>query len=296
LLSSLLKDKAEILFSTAPEAGIRLAQQQLPDLILLDVEMPGLNGYEVCSRLKALPATREIPVLFVSGHTAPGHEVTALEAGAADVISKPLLAAVVRARVQTQLSLAEKTWQLNLLARQDGLTGIANRRACEEKLAEEFWRHQRHAMPLTVVMVDIDHFKAYNDHYGHAQGDACLRQVAQLLSGDARRAGELACRYGGEEFVIVLPHVDAAAARRYGEHLCGHVRRAGISHACSPQAAHVTVSLGVSTLVPEAGDNREALLAQAERALHLAKTGGRDRSEFLSGDKPVSTATGSVHP
>jgi PleD family two-component response regulator len=177
-LSALLSDKAEILFATSPEKGIYIANKIRPDLILLDVEMPLMDGFEVCRRLKSDPITCDSVVIFVTGHSNSEHEVAALHAGAIDFLSKPLVPAVVRARVQTHLSLIEKTKLLTRLAKYDGLTGIYNRRYFDTQLSEELRRHQRQSISLGLAIVDIDHFKDYNDGYGHLRGDRWWRATA----------------------------------------------------------------------------------------------------------------------
>lgn len=279
-LAALLSDKAEILFATTPEQGMHLASKARPELILLDVEMPRMDGFEVCRRLKADPATADLAIIFVTGHSNSEHEVAALEAGAADFLAKPLAPTVVRARVQTQLSLIEKTTLLTRLAKVDGLTGIYNRRYFDDRLEEELRRHRRLATALAVAMVDIDFFKAYNDGYGHPKGDDCLREVAQLINSSTKRPGEVVARYGGEEFAVILPSIEDSSSRSYGEWLCAKIRARELPHAYSHIAGILTVSVGVGSLVPEANDKAVDIVRLADQALYRAKSGGRNRSEF----------------
>jgi diguanylate cyclase (GGDEF)-like protein len=279
-LAALLNDAAEIRFATTPEQGIMLAAKTHPDLLLLDVEMPRLNGFEVCRQLKADPITADIAIIFVTGHANSEHEVAALEAGAADFIGKPLMPAVVRARVKTQLSLIEKTKLLTKLAKIDGLTGIYNRRYFDTQLEQELRRHQRLSTSLGVAIVDIDYFKAYNDGYGHVKGDECLREVAQIINASTRRPGEIVARYGGEEFTIILPAIEESSARQYGDWICEHVRARQLEHAFSQIAPIVTVSVGVTCFVPRQGDVSSEIVSLADQALYLAKEHGRNRGEF----------------
>ncbi|MBT8765992.1 diguanylate cyclase domain-containing protein [Metapseudomonas boanensis] len=278
LLSSMLKDQGKILFATNGETGIRLAQMQQPTLILLDVEMAGMNGYEVCAALKTDPTTQDCAVIIVTANTGMEHEIAALEAGAVDFITKPFNPPVVRARVQTHLRLQQHTAMMRQLANRDGLTGLYNRRYLDEVLSLEFERHRRQQLPLALAIIDVDHFKAYNDHYGHPQGDVCLQSVATAISTVARRPGERVARYGGEEFAVILPHTDAAGAERYGRWLCQLVRDLQIPHQSSATAPTVTISVGLAAVVPPVEGSAQQLIAAADQALYLAKTAGRNRA------------------
>lgn len=278
LLSGILKDQCQILFATSGERGIELAQVHQPALILLDVEMAGLNGYQVCSALTNDPATKDCAVIIMTAHTGMDSEIKALEAGAVDFITKPFNPPVVRARVQTHLRLQHHTAMMRQLANRDGLTGLYNRRCFDETLTQEFERHRRQNLPLALALLDIDHFKSYNDHYGHPQGDVCLQRVATAIETSARRPGELVARYGGEEFVIILPHSDAHDARKFAERLCEVVRNLQLAHRTSETADVVTISVGVASLVPSVESTSLQLIALADQALYQAKAAGRNRA------------------
>lgn len=278
LLSSMLKDQGQILFATNGEMGIQLAQLQQPALILLDVEMTGMNGYEVCSALRTDPATKDCAIIIVTAHTGMESEIKALEAGAVDFISKPFNPPVVRARVQTHLRLQQHTAIMRQLANRDGLTGLFNRRYLDEVLSREFERHRRQQMPLTLALIDVDHFKAYNDHYGHPQGDVCLQRVATAIGTVARRPGEVVARYGGEEFAVVLPHTDVPGAAKYGDWLCDLVGDLAIAHDFSATAPRVTISVGLVSIVPSVHGSVQQLLTAADQALYRAKSDGRNRA------------------
>ena len=282
LLSSMLKDQGQILFATNGESGLRLAQQQQPALILLDVEMTGMNGYEVCAALRNDPATKDCAVIIVTANAGMECEVRALEAGAVDFITKPFNPPVVRARVQTHLRLQQHTAMMRQLANRDGLTGLYNRRYLDEVLSLEFERHRRQQLPLALVLIDVDHFKAYNDHYGHPEGDACLQRVATAISAIVRRPGELVARYGGEEFAIVLPHTDAEAAARFGRVLCQCVADLKITHEYSATAPMVTISVGLVSVVPPVQGSMQQLIAAADQALYQAKSEGRNRASVAA--------------
>lgn len=278
LLSGLILDKGDVLFATSGEAGLNLARQRRPDLILLDVEMPDLSGYEVCRRLKDDPDTRDIAVMIVTSHHSSAHEVQALESGAIDFLTKPLAPAVVRARVQTQLTLKSQADALHRQAMLDGLTGLYNRAYFHEHLELEWRRHQRQQVPLGFALLDVDHFKAFNDQYGHVAGDACLRRVAEALKASTRRPAEFVVRYGGEEFAIVMPNTPREEIGRFGEWICRQVQDLAIPHEGSSAAPVVTISAGLAVLVPTPDLTWSDLIERADRALYRAKQEGRNRA------------------
>ncbi|NPU90592.1 MAG: diguanylate cyclase [Gammaproteobacteria bacterium] len=278
LLSGLILDKGDVLFATSGEAGLNLARQRRPDLILLDVEMPDLSGYEVCRRLKDDPDTRDIAVMIVTSHHSSAHEVQALESGAIDFLTKPLAPAVVRARVQTQLTLKSQADALHRQAMLDGLTGLYNRAYFHEHLELEWRRHQRQQVPLGFALLDVDHFKAFNDQYGHVAGDACLRRVAEALKASTRRPAEFVVRYGGEEFAIVMPNTPREEIGRFGEWICRQVQDLAIPHEGSSAAPVVTISAGLAVLVPTPDRTWSDLIERADRALYRAKQEGRNRA------------------
>ncbi|HWU85143.1 MAG TPA: diguanylate cyclase, partial [Rhodocyclaceae bacterium] len=205
LLYAILGDDYDLAMATSGEDALRLCEAHQPDLILLDIQMPGLSGFEVCERLKERAVTHNIPIIFVTAQTTANEETRALRGGAVDFIAKPFNPDVVKARVRTHVQLKQQSDLLRTLAFVDPLTGLANRRRFEENLRAEWRRCQRHRMPLALIMIDVDHFKAYNDHYGHQIGDACLQLVAQTLARHFGRGYDLVARYGGEEFVCLLP-------------------------------------------------------------------------------------------
>ncbi|MEN3372146.1 diguanylate cyclase [Dechloromonas sp. ZS-1] len=186
-----------------------------------------------------------------------------------------LIAVVETLRDMTEQKLAQIA--LQRLAERDGLTGIANRRRFDDSLELEFLRAQREQRPLSLILADVDFFKRYNDHYGHQEGDACLKQVASALESASFRPTDLVARYGGEEFAILMPYTDEAGATAVAERVVEQVRRLGLAHAASEAASHVTVSLGVVTLLPEEQHSSADLLKAADQALYAAKHAGRDR-------------------
>ncbi|WP_298231844.1 diguanylate cyclase [uncultured Azohydromonas sp.] len=266
-----------LLMATQGEQALVLCRERQPDLVLLDMCMPGLGGIEVCARLKAEPATRDIPVIFITALQDEANETRALDAGAVDFIVKPFNPRVVRARVRTHLTLKAQADQLRRLALVDGLTGVYNRRHFDEQLVLEWRRAQREGSTLSLLIADIDHFKAFNDRFGHQAGDDCLRRVAQQLQAGLRRPGDLVARWGGEEFACILPRTEAAGARHLAHQLGAGVRALALAHPDSPPGV-VTLSLGVATARPQLMDDAAALFARADAQLYRAKSEGRARA------------------
>jgi diguanylate cyclase (GGDEF)-like protein len=272
----------QVFMATHGEQAIQQCRSKQPDLVLLDVMMPGLDGYEVCTRLKADDATRDIPVIFVTAHHDEEAETRGLDVGAVDFISKPINPRIVRARVRTHLTLKRQSDLLRQWVYIDGLTGVRNRRYFDERIVEEWARALRQDSTLSLALIDVDHFKLYNDHYGHGAGDECLRRVATALRSVLKRPADLLARYGGEEFVVLLPDTHAAGAALLGQQLADAVRNAGIAHARSAVAPVVTVSVGACTKhlgIPggSAAPNAADLLKAADEQLYAAKIGGRNQ-------------------
>ncbi|MDD5223220.1 MAG: diguanylate cyclase [bacterium] len=248
-----------------------------PDLILLDVMMPEMDGFEVCRRLKANPKLRRCPVIFVTALDEETNEELGFNLGAVDYIAKPFSIPVVRARVRTHIALKKQADLLEQLSHVDALTQIANRR-CFDKMFEQEWRREtRDRKSLSVLLIDIDHFKEYNDHYGHGAGDECLCRVASCLARSVARSGDLVARYGGEEFVVLLPDTDAKAAMGIAERMCSGIRALNIPHAYSSAAPCLTVSIGCATTDPAGADSPQRLTETADRMLYRSKAAGRNR-------------------
>jgi diguanylate cyclase (GGDEF)-like protein len=275
-LSLLLRDVATIVFAVTGQEGVQMAERHLPDLILLDVSLPDINGFDVCRQIKAGPDTALLPILFVTAGNNETAELQALQAGAVDFIAKPLQPAIVRARVQTHLALRKQTILLQALVQLDGLTGIFNRRHFDAQLLREVARHRRQDQSLALAMIDVDHFKLLNDTLGHQEGDDCLRKIAAALKAAARRPGETLARYGGEEFAIILPASGSAEAERYGLWIRERIGELQLPHPASASAAHVTVSVGLAHGVPAPGHDAAAFVACADQAMYAAKAAGRN--------------------
>ena len=291
VLGTILQEFGRLRFATSGQDALRMARQSVPDLILLDIEMPGMNGFEVCAAMKEMPLLMDVPIIFITSHEDDEHEVTGLALGAADFITKPPRAPQVVARVRMHLRMKQMADALRNAAYQDGLTQIANRRQFEETLQREWLRAQRAGSPTALLMIDIDAFKKYNDHYGHPAGDRCLQAVAQAIQQAVHRPADLAARYGGEEFAVLLPETDSCGARFLALHLLQAVAALLLPHAGSPVADHVTLSIGVSAFEEGTGapglpgldqPSVASLLAAADQALYAAKEGGRNQARYLS--------------
>jgi diguanylate cyclase (GGDEF)-like protein len=267
----------QVFMATQGEMALALCRDKQPDLVLLDVEMPGMDGYAVCAQMKAEEALRHIPVIFVTAHDDEIAETRGLDAGAVDFISKPFNPRVVRARVKTHITLKRQSDLLQQMAFVDGMTGLYNRRYFDRQLDAEYRRSQRNGSPLSLILIDVDDFKRYNDRYGHQAGDDCLRRVAQALKTALKRPAEFVARYGGEEFVCLLPETPFESALQFAQQLERIVRALGIEHLDSRAGTSATVSLGVSCRSASM-DGGAALIALADTALYQAKEAGRGRA------------------
>ena len=279
---------------------------ELPDLVLLDINMPNMDGFELCQQLKASDRTRDIPVIFISARDEVLDKIQAFALGGADYITKPFQIAEVLARVENQLTLRRLQRQLQAqneqlkqeidhrgiaeallqdaneklerLVNLDGLTELANRRCFDAYLEQEWQRLAREQLPLSLIMCDIDFFKNYNDTYGHVAGDECLRKVARVIEQSVRRPADLAARYGGEEFVVVLPNTDIDGSMLVADLIRRRLSDLAILHEDSSVSEFVTLSMGVSSLIPKVDSSPSVLLTAADYALYRAKELGRNQT------------------
>ncbi|MBF0423070.1 MAG: PleD family two-component system response regulator [Magnetococcales bacterium] len=281
VLAKQLSADYRLLFTTDPAKVCQLAEQKDPDLILLDVVMPGMDGYEVCRNLQGRDSTRDIPVIFVTAMGEERYEAIGFEAGGVDYITKPIKPFLLRARVKTHVELKLQNDMLKQLASQDGLTGIANRRRLDEFLNHEWGRAIRQGNSnLAVIFIDVDYFKKYNDHYGHQAGDECLKQIAAALAAGMERKTDLVARYGGEEFACVLPNTSLQGAIHKAEQIQRSIASLHIPHQLSDVSDVVTLSMGVASLVPRKENKIETLINAADQMLYAAKRGGRNQVRY----------------
>lgn len=286
--------------------ALRSAMARPPDIILLDISQPEMDSFAVCQQLKADPHTQDIPIIFISTANEAESKIKAFDCGASDYITKPFQIEEVIARINNQLQIsrlkielkaknaylerellkrqlaAKKLLSLNQqlgkLAAVDSLTQVANRRIFDEFLRREWQRGQREKHYLSLIFCDIDHFKLYNDNLGHHSGDLCLRRVAQAITKTVKRPADLVARYGGEEFAIILPQTSAQNALWVAETIRLQVKHLYLPHPQSSTGDYVSLSLGVTCLIPQPKYTKKQLLVTADKALYQAKQQGRDRS------------------
>lgn len=264
------------------EAALASVAAHLPDIVLLDIGLPDMDGLEVCRRFKANPQLEQVPVIFLTARTSGADEIDGLEAGGIDYITKPINPAVLKARIRNHLELKQNRDQLVRLARTDGLTGLYNRRTFDDMLQREWRRLSRTGEPLSVIMIDVDHFKLYNDTYGHGGGDTCLQRVARAAEGALQRPADVIARYGGEEFIALLPETRLEGAIAVAEAIRVAVANLEIPHSSSKTATHVTLSLGAGCTTPHADKDPATILELADQQLYAAKAEGRNRAKGAS--------------
>ncbi|BDX04923.1 diguanylate cyclase [Planctobacterium marinum] len=277
ILCNILGDDFAIRFATSGKEGKELASTfPRPDLILLDINMPDMNGFQLCRELKTIEATKNIPILFVSGRIDDADQLLAFNIGAADFIPKPISPSVLKARVKTQLELVSKNKALEELAFTDGLTHIANRRGFDKRLADEIRRMMRDGKALSLMIIDVDNFKSFNDHYGHTVGDDCLKSIAQVMKKTLSRATDFVARIGGEEFAIILPDSDVEQSCLVAQNLLSNLADKNIPHCQSAQSDRVTLSIGITNQVPAKDLNYEQFFKQADQALYQVKRSSKN--------------------
>ena len=295
-----LSDEPNIVFHycARPAEAVAVAKEVKPTVILQDLVMPGIDGLELVRRYRQDPATVRIPIIVLSTKDEPAVKSAAFAAGANDYLVKlpDNIELVARLRYhsdayvnrvqrdaadsalrESQRALIEANLELQRLTRVDGLTGLANRRYFDEFFTAEWKRAVRTQTPLSVLMIDIDCFKRYNDTYGHLAGDQVLRQVAETIQRNCGRSTDLGARYGGEEFIVVLCNTPVTGMRAVGETLRQDIADLKLRHMASVVADHVTVSIGGASLIPRLSQSAALLIDAADRALYRAKDGGRNR-------------------
>lgn len=289
--------------------ALELFEREKPDLVLIDVQMPGLDGLEVVRRIRAMSGEHWVPVIFLTSMEDESDFTRGIEAGGDDYLTKPVSPVVLEAKIRAMrrlddmrrelmavtLELREANDRLARLSQQDGLTGLANRRRFDLDLMRELGRARRERRPIALIMADVDHFKAFNDTYGHPAGDDCLRRVAAALRSVCRRPVDVAARYGGEEFALILPDTTEESARQRATEAVRAVAALEIEHRGSPVARLVTLSLGIAGCVPDADVVADTLVARADQALYAAKRAGRNMAVAFS-ELPLEAGPPAVPP
>jgi diguanylate cyclase (GGDEF)-like protein len=299
VLGSVLSDVGEIRVATDGRSALRLAREALPDLILLDAEMPDMTGFQVCETLKADRELAAVPVIFITSHCEDAFEVAGLEMGAVDFIGKPINPPLVLARVKTQLRVKDLTDELLRISTMDALTGMPNRGHFEHSLERECLRARRSAGPICLLLVDVDRFTLFNNRYGYQVGDECLRTVAKGLSIACLRPADVAARFNGQEFGILLPQTDRRGAEHVARRVLDSMEKLRIPDESSTGAPHVTCSIGIACFdqysknwadapaqwrLPDGkrdGASPGRLVKTARTALSFAKHAGRGRARLL---------------
>jgi diguanylate cyclase (GGDEF)-like protein len=283
-----------VLFDNAKDA-INYAMNEEIDLILLDVDMPNMNGYQACEILKSNELTAHIPVIFVTAADSPDEEEKGLLLRAVDYIVKPINLPILHVRVRNQMELVRSRKKLEELSCVDGLTGASNRRQLDTMLLQYYASTIRHGHCLALLMIDIDNFKLYNDNNGHVQGDDCLQQVAQAVMSVRRRETDVVGRYGGEEFAVVLPETDIAGALLVANKVLNKVRDLKIKHSTNKPYEIVTVSIGLAIFEAKGCHEQEvsleAFVNQADVQLYAAKHNGKNRVEHTLEESAFNSLT-----
>ena len=282
LLHDLLKDTYEVKIAKSGTKALEILESPNDiDLILLDIEMPDINGYDVCKRIKNNETIKNIPIIFITGRTSQEDEEYGLNLGAIYYISKPFNKAIVKLRIKNYLNLKIKNDMLEKLSMYDGLTNIRNRRFFDETFEKTFSEIKRDKKSLAVLMIDIDFFKPYNDNYGHGQGDETLRKVAKALEKTIKRASDFVARYGGEEFVILLKDINKDGVEAVANNLLNAIRELKITHEFSKIEKYVTVSIGASYYNSSSDITKLELLLKADETLYNVKNSGRNNFAIL---------------
>lgn len=281
-LELVLGDEYDLIYATNGKMALETARAEpQPDLILMDIVMPDMDGFEVCKELKRNDRTRNIPIIFLTAKWETSEEAKGLELGAVDYVRKPFSPPIIKARIRNHLELKRNRDLLENLSTLDGLTNIPNRRRFDEIFTLEWRRAVRSGHPISLLFIDIDHFKNYNDHYGHLAGDDCLKAVARVLQSALGRTADFVARYGGEEFIILLPDTGEAGCRHLAEAIRAGIEKLNIPHEASPLTPHLTVSIGAVTCIAANQNQQEDLLDAADRQLYQAKQEGRNKVTFL---------------
>jgi diguanylate cyclase (GGDEF)-like protein len=276
VLVDILSPEYTIYTATNGQNAIEKAKEYKPDLILLDIMMPDIDGYHTLSELKKDEETSKIPVVFLTGLNSDEDEEKALSLNASDYITKPIKPMIVKLRVRNQIQIVNQIRTIERLSLIDQLTGIPNRRCFDERLQMEWRRAKREQTPVSLLMIDLDKFKRINDTYGHQQGDIVLQAVVKSLQQAFNRPADFAARWGGEEFIVLLPNTSLSGAMNVAEKIRMGVEKTEIPY-YEGVIIKLTVSIGVNSLIPEQDSSMNAFISNADKALYAAKEAGRNK-------------------
>ena len=277
ILSDILKDEFNIKIAKTGTKAIEIVHSQDNiDLILLDIEMPDINGYEVLKRLKNSDKTKNIPIIFVTAKSSKEDEEYGLNLGAIDYITKPYSKSIVKIRIKNQINLKLKTDLLEQLSMYDGLTNIKNRRFFDESFERVYNKSRRDSSNFALIMIDIDYFKPYNDNYGHGQGDVALKKVANSLQNSLKRANDLVARYGGEEFVVLIQDIDEQGLEKIAKNILESINNLQITHEYSKISSHLTISMGIAYYNSNNDIPKLKILMEADENLYKVKNSGKN--------------------
>jgi len=276
-LAHFLKPQYEIIVAVDGASALEAAEKHLPDIILLDIIMPDMNGFDVLVKLKDSAATMDIPVIFLTGLSNAGDEEKGLSLGAVDYITKPFNQSVVKARIKTQLKMVDYIHTIERLCMLDALTGLSNRRGFDTRMDVEWGRAYREKKTLGLIMLDIDKFKMYNDTYGHPQGDILLQAVAEVITKTLNRLTDFAARWGGEEFMVLLPDTAVEGTVNIAEQIRVNIKNTIVPCADGTNTS-ATISLGADSIIPDEGSTVADFIAEVDKLLYAAKNSGRDRT------------------
>ncbi|MEO5356381.1 MAG: diguanylate cyclase [Nitrospirae bacterium YQR-1] len=276
ILNELLQEDYLTYYATGGNQAIEMTSLIVPDLILLDIIMPEINGYEVYKTIREDEHLASIPIIFITAMDGDIDESYGLNIGAVDYITKPFNPSIVKLRVKNHLELKKQRDILSKLATIDALTAIPNRRTFDDSYRREWTRAVRINSALSLMLIDIDYFKLYNDHYGHIQGDISLRKVADTLQACLKRPTDLVARYGGEEFVCLLPETGIDGVVQIGNQIRVSIEALKIPHEFSKVSSYITISAGCSKVSPTLDILPEIFLSHVDKLLYQSKQGGRN--------------------
>lgn len=279
-LHDTLAEYYHLLVAESGKQALDILLKTRPHLILLDIVLPDISGFELLSIIKEMEPVQDIPVMIITGLDSENDEEKGLLLGAVDYIRKPFNHTIVRARVRTQMQIIKHIETIEQLSFLDALTALPNRRKFDYQIEYEWNRAVRKQTQISLLLVDLDFFKQYNDTYGHSQGDVMLQTVAKVMRGTIQRSTDIPCRWGGEEFAILLPETSLQEAVDMAENLRLNIEKTTVPSLKEGQSTHITISIGVASMVPKDKESLSTLVEKADALLYVAKENGRNQVRF----------------